>query len=178
WSVGGGHHGGHRSRGRARFPRAPGRRRPGQGRLRRGGRRLGLPHGRPLRGRRGRSHRDPGQRRAPERGGGGGDRDGRRQAGRPRFRRRPRRRGDRGDLGPVRVGSGRAAVRTAPARTPLVVAVLGVVALVVIVGPLLALGIRVPWERFGEVLRDSATAELLRVTFLAAAWATLLTTLL
>ncbi|NLF90721.1 MAG: ABC transporter, partial [Corynebacterium marinum] len=69
-------------------------------------------------------------------------------------------------------------MRTAPARTPLVVAVLGVVALVVIVGPLLALGIRVPWERFGEVLRDSATAELLRVTFLAAAWATLLTTLL
>ena len=62
-------------------------------------------------------------------------------------------------------------MRTAPARTPLVVAVLGVVALVVIVGPLLALGIRVPWERFGEVLRDSATAELLRVTFLAAAWA-------
>ena len=69
-------------------------------------------------------------------------------------------------------------MRTAPARTPLVVAVLGAVALVVIVGPLLALGIRVPWERFGEVLRDPATAELLRVTFLAAAWATLLTTLL
>lgn len=55
---------------------------------------------------------------------------------------------------------------------------LAVIALMLILGPILALGIRVPWERFGQVLTKPTTLELLRVTILAAVWATLLTTLL
>nr|WP_304503620.1 ATP-binding cassette domain-containing protein [Corynebacterium lemuris] len=55
---------------------------------------------------------------------------------------------------------------------------LAVTALVLILGPILALGVRVPWERFGEVLTSPTTAELLRVTLLSAVWATVLTTLL
>jgi molybdate transport system permease protein len=76
------------------------------------------------------------------------------------------------------MGTGQLTVRPAPSRTPLVVTLLGVAALVLVLGPVLALGVRVPWERFGEVLTSPATAELLRVTLLSAVWATLLTTLL
>lgn len=76
-------------------------------------------------------------------------------------------------MGRVRMDAGRSIVRPAPARTPLTVTLLGAVALVLIAGPLLALGVRVPWDRFGEVLGSPDTAELLRVTLVAAVWATL-----
>ena len=60
-------------------------------------------------------------------------------------------------------------------RPPVVVVVLGVVGLLLILGPVLALGIRVPWSRVGEVLADPATAQLLTVSFASAAWATVIT---
>ncbi|WP_241228227.1 ATP-binding cassette domain-containing protein [Corynebacterium hylobatis] len=69
-------------------------------------------------------------------------------------------------------------MKPAPTRTPVAVTLLAVAALVLILGPILALGVRVPWERFGEVLTSPTTAELLRVTLLSAVWATVLTTLL
>ncbi|MCS5478973.1 ATP-binding cassette domain-containing protein [Corynebacterium sp. YIM 101645] len=69
-------------------------------------------------------------------------------------------------------------MKPAPTRTPVAVTLLAVTALVLILGPILALGVRVPWERFGEVLTSPTTAELLRVTLLSAVWATVLTTLL
>lgn len=69
-------------------------------------------------------------------------------------------------------------MKPAPTRTPLVVTLLGVVALIIIIGPVLALGIRVPWTRFIDVLTDPTTTELLRITFASAVWATVLTTLL
>lgn len=69
-------------------------------------------------------------------------------------------------------------LRPAPVRPPLVVAGLGVLGLVVILGPVLALGIRVPWERFGEVLSSPETRAMLRTTLTAGLWATVLTTLL
>ncbi len=63
-------------------------------------------------------------------------------------------------------------------RVPVVFAVLGVVALGVILGPVLALGVRVPWDHFSLVLGEPGTRELLRVTLSAAAWATVITTVL
>ena len=60
-------------------------------------------------------------------------------------------------------------------RPPLVVVVLGVVGLVLILGPVLAFGARVPWSRVGAVLADPDTHELLTVTFASAAWATVIT---
>lgn len=71
-----------------------------------------------------------------------------------------------------------APLTTTPPATPWPVVGLGVVGLVLIVGPVLALGIRVPWRRFGEVLSDPATGELLRVTLTAGLWATAITALL
>jgi len=65
-----------------------------------------------------------------------------------------------------------------PTRPPLVVAGLGLAALVLILGPVLALGIRVPWARVSEVLGDPTTHDLLRVTLGAGLWTTLLTCLL
>lgn len=76
------------------------------------------------------------------------------------------------------MGTGQLNVRPAPTRTPTAVTLLAVAALVLILGPILALGVRVPWERFGQVLTSPTTAELLRVTLLSAVWATVLTTLL
>lgn len=69
-------------------------------------------------------------------------------------------------------------VKPAPTRTPVAVTLLAVTALVLILGPILALGVRVPWERFGEILTRPTTIELLRVTLLSAVWATALTILL
>ncbi|AGF72212.1 ATP-binding cassette domain-containing protein [Corynebacterium halotolerans] len=68
--------------------------------------------------------------------------------------------------------------RPVQGRVPVVFAVLGAVALVLILGPVLALGIRVPWERFPTVLAEPDTVELLRVTLAAAIWATVVTTAL
>lgn len=69
-------------------------------------------------------------------------------------------------------------LRPAPVHPPLVVAGLGVLGLVVILGPVLALGIRVPWERLGEVLSSPETRDMLRTTLTAGLWTTVLTTLL
>ncbi|MDO5670480.1 MAG: ABC transporter permease subunit [Corynebacterium sp.] len=68
--------------------------------------------------------------------------------------------------------------RPAPPRPPLVVAGLGVIGLVFILGPVLALGVRVPWGRVEGVLAEPATHDLLRITLGAGLWTTLLTTLL
>lgn len=63
-------------------------------------------------------------------------------------------------------------------RPPIVVAVLGAIALAIILGPVIALGIRVPWSRFGEVLASPDTTSLLTVTFASAICSTLITTVL
>lgn len=68
--------------------------------------------------------------------------------------------------------------RTVKGRVPVALVLLGIVALVVILGPVLALGLRVPWERLPAVLAEPGTIELLRVTLSAAVWATVLTTVL
>ncbi|MHA2788709.1 ATP-binding cassette domain-containing protein [Corynebacterium sp. S7] len=65
--------------------------------------------------------------------------------------------------------------RPVPAPAPTIVVVVGVVALAWILGPVLALGIRVPWARLGDILADPTTHELLRVTLSAAVITTLVT---
>ncbi|RNE48411.1 ATP-binding cassette domain-containing protein [Corynebacterium alimapuense] len=66
----------------------------------------------------------------------------------------------------------------APSRVPRIVSALALVSLALILGPVIALSIRVPWAHFGEVLTDSATQEMLRVTLPAALISTLITTVL
>ncbi|QGU07071.1 Putative 2-aminoethylphosphonate import ATP-binding protein PhnT [Corynebacterium occultum] len=72
----------------------------------------------------------------------------------------------------------RATPRPAPTRIPVPVLIIALIAVVVIIGPVLALTARVPWERFGEVLRQPDTLELLQVTGYAALQSTLITLLL
>ncbi|WP_018295802.1 ATP-binding cassette domain-containing protein [Corynebacterium lubricantis] len=67
------------------------------------------------------------------------------------------------------------APRLAPAPAPTFVAIVGAIALVWIIGPVLALGIRVPWASLGEILRSPDTLELLRITLSAAVLSTLVT---
>lgn len=66
---------------------------------------------------------------------------------------------------------------SAPPRLPWPVVAVGALALAFILGPVLALGVRVPWGRLGEVLGDPATGDLLRVTLAAGLWTTVLSTL-
>lgn len=66
---------------------------------------------------------------------------------------------------------------SAPPRLPWPVVAVGALALAFILGPVLALGVRVPWGRLGEVLGDPATCDLLRVTLAAGLWTTVLSTL-
>lgn len=63
-------------------------------------------------------------------------------------------------------------------RTPAVVTLLAFIALGWIIGPVLALGVRVPWERLGEVLSNPETHQLLAVTLGSAALSTVFTLLL
>lgn len=74
-------------------------------------------------------------------------------------------------------------VRTPPprptsVRTPTVFVILAVIATLTIVLPVLALGLRVPWSRFGEILSSAETLEMLRVTLAAAVLSTVLALLL
>ncbi|WP_257158681.1 ATP-binding cassette domain-containing protein [Corynebacterium cystitidis] len=62
--------------------------------------------------------------------------------------------------------------------TPWVAAGLGAVALAWIVGPVLALGIRVPWGRIGKIATAPETRDMLMLTLAAAIQATLVTVLL
>lgn len=63
-------------------------------------------------------------------------------------------------------------------RAPLPLMALGTVGLLLILGPVLALGLRVPWDRFLAVATEPATVDLLTVTVSAAVWCTVLTTAL
>lgn len=70
------------------------------------------------------------------------------------------------------------APRPAPTGVPRPILLLALVAVVVLIGPVLTLVSRVPWDRFGEVLRRPETLGLLEVTAYAAFQSTLLTLLL
>lgn len=61
---------------------------------------------------------------------------------------------------------------------PTTIILVSLIALTVIIGPLIALAIRVPWDRFSEVLSQDATKDLLIISLSSAAWATVCTLLL
>lgn len=61
---------------------------------------------------------------------------------------------------------------------PTTIILVSLIALTVIIGPLIALAIRVPWDRFSEVLSQDATKDLLIISLTSAAWATVCTLLL
>ncbi|STC70208.1 ATP-binding cassette domain-containing protein [Corynebacterium pilosum] len=62
--------------------------------------------------------------------------------------------------------------------TPWAVFLLGAIALAWIIGPVLALGVRVPWGRIGEIAAAPETRELTAITLSAAIQATVITLLL
>ncbi len=66
----------------------------------------------------------------------------------------------------------------AGARVPVALLLVAVIGVVVIVGPVLALGVRVDWSQFWPVLQEDDTRELLAVTIYAAVQATVITVLL
>ncbi|MGP6173454.1 ATP-binding cassette domain-containing protein [Corynebacterium sp. A21] len=70
------------------------------------------------------------------------------------------------------------APRPAPTRVPALVLIIALLAVAVIIGPVVALATRVPWDRFRDILSDPETTELLRVTAYAALQATLITLVL
>lgn len=63
-------------------------------------------------------------------------------------------------------------LRRAPVATPVVFTVLGIAAMAYIIGPIVALGLRVPWGRFFEIAARDETREMLIITLAAAAQAT------
>ena len=63
-------------------------------------------------------------------------------------------------------------------RVPWAVVAVGILAAVYIFAPIVALGLRVPWEQLPETLRAPATQDLLRITLSSAALATILSTIL
>ena len=63
-------------------------------------------------------------------------------------------------------------------RAPWLVIAAGVLAAIYILAPVLALGIRVPWEQLSDTLNSPTTHDLLRVSLSAAALSTVLSTLL
>lgn len=63
-------------------------------------------------------------------------------------------------------------------RAPRLVIAAGVLAAIYILAPVLALGIRVPWEQLSDTLNSPTTHDLLRVSLSAAALSTVLSTLL
>ncbi|WP_098389442.1 ATP-binding cassette domain-containing protein [Corynebacterium renale] len=68
--------------------------------------------------------------------------------------------------------------RPAPSRIPSACVVLGIIGVIIIVGPLIALGFRVPWDRLGEILTEEDTITMLKVTLYAAFQSTVITTLI
>ena len=68
--------------------------------------------------------------------------------------------------------------RPSPTRTPALLTAVAVAAILYIVFPIFALGLRVPWASLGDVLTAPDTAQLLRLTLSAAVLSTLLTLLL
>lgn len=52
------------------------------------------------------------------------------------------------------------------------------VGLIVLIGPIVALAIRVPWLRFPEIVARPETLEMVSITLSSAAWSTVITTLL
>lgn len=69
-----------------------------------------------------------------------------------------------------------AAPRPLQLRTPVIVAILGVIALAIIAFPLFALLTRVPWSSLGPILVEPESQELLRLTLLAAVLSSVITT--
>lgn len=63
-------------------------------------------------------------------------------------------------------------------RAPWLVIAAGVLAAIYILAPVLALGIRVPWEQLSDTLNSPTTHDLLRVSLSAAALSTVLSTIL
>lgn len=63
----------------------------------------------------------------------------------------------------------------APTRVPWPITAIALLAILVIVGPVIALATRVPWGRFTAVLIEPDTVELLQVTVYAAVQATIIT---
>lgn len=52
------------------------------------------------------------------------------------------------------------------------------VGLIILIGPIVALAIRVPWLRFPEIVSRPETLEMVSITLSSAAWSTIITTLL
>ena len=52
------------------------------------------------------------------------------------------------------------------------------VGLIILIGPIVALAIRVPWLRFPEIVARPETLEMVSITLSSAAWSTVITTLL
>ncbi len=63
-------------------------------------------------------------------------------------------------------------------RAPWPVIAAGALAAIYILAPVLALGVRVPWRQLSDTLSSPMTQDLLRVSLFAAAWSTVLSTLL
>lgn len=53
---------------------------------------------------------------------------------------------------------------------------LAIVGLIILIGPIVALAIRVPWLRFPEVIARPETLEMVSITLSSAAWSTVITT--
>lgn len=68
--------------------------------------------------------------------------------------------------------------RRAPSHTPWVCVALGIMGVIIILGPVLALGIRVPWDRLSDIVVEDETILMLKVTLYAAFQATVITTLI
>lgn len=60
-------------------------------------------------------------------------------------------------------------------RNPIALVILAAIAVVTVLGPLLALIFRVPWERFIEIATDASTLEALRLSLCAAVLSTIIT---
>ena len=63
-------------------------------------------------------------------------------------------------------------------KVPALFVAIGIIAIAYIVFPVIALALRVPWGDFAAIAQDPSTVELLKTTLSAAAWSTVIATLL
>ena len=69
-------------------------------------------------------------------------------------------------------------LRPVPQRVPVVFAFVAIGALLLVVGPLVALGLRIPWSTVWSIAREADTITMVKVTLTSAAWAAAITTVL
>ena len=69
-------------------------------------------------------------------------------------------------------------LRPVSQRVPVVFAFVAIGALLLVVGPLVALGLRIPWSTVWSIAREADTITMVKVTLTSAAWAAAITTVL